>query len=186
MTMWQSGCHMQMEGEATGLLEGLKLEVPDQIVRGIRFEAVALTLAKSGTSYGWRTETFDAPVGWTWNNRDEAIPMMAGDPRVVDADGDGHPGVSIRIDGLLSTEIYIAQRQRFALAGDNAEPTRMLARSMDTSEQVVLGSGSLLLAGVDISVQKDADSSDDVAVLVRTTGRLSCDELAAQAGALFQ
>lgn len=186
LSMWQSGCHMEVVGEATGLLEGITFEVPDPVVRGTRFDWVALTLAKVGSAYHWRTGVFDAAVGWARTDHGEAIPTAASDQRVVDADGDGHPGVSIRVGGLLNTEIYVAQRQRFALEGDATEAARMVASNVDTSEQVVLGSASLLLTGVDIAVRKDVDSSDDVAVLVRTADRLSCDDLRAQAGTLFQ
>lgn len=47
--------------------------------------------------------TMDAP-------EDESLPDDADDPRVFDQDGDGNPGFTIEVDGLISGQAYVARR----------------------------------------------------------------------------
>lgn len=58
----------------------------------------------------------------------------------LDADGDGHPGVTSRVSfGDISHEIYLARREIFSydLTGEN--PDRLVGTVTDRSEQLVLG-----------------------------------------------
>ena len=37
------------------------------------------------------------------------LPGEADDPRVVDADSDGNPGVTVQVRGLIDGEVYMVQ-----------------------------------------------------------------------------
>lgn len=61
----------------------------------------------------WR---FTAPkrvttLGVRLRNREyETLPSEPDDPRVLDPDRDGHPGMTLRIEGVISGELYVVQR----------------------------------------------------------------------------
>jgi hypothetical protein len=44
------------------------------------------------------------------NPGEDALPTSMDDPRVTDADSDGHPGMTIHVDGFVSGQIYLVQR----------------------------------------------------------------------------
>ena len=49
----------------------------------------------------------------------DALPTNPSDPRVFDQDGDGKPGLTVRVSilGLLSGEVYVVQRVRYRMIG---------------------------------------------------------------------
>jgi hypothetical protein len=74
----------------------------------------------------------------------EPLPRSSDDPRVLDQDGDGKPGVTVRVRGLVSGELYIAQRSISSLRG--ARRGDVFTGRVDfRTEDVVLGSTSKLL-----------------------------------------
>lgn len=68
----------------------------------------------------------------------DPLPKDAGDPRVFDQDGDGHPGVTVRVRGIVNGEVYVVQRGRAGLLG-KAEPFGFRGNVHVQSEDVVLG-----------------------------------------------
>ena len=56
------------------------------------------------------------------NPESDALPAAADDERVVDADDDGHPGVTVQIRGMLNGDVYLVQRGWFTLRGAVREP----------------------------------------------------------------
>jgi hypothetical protein len=71
----------------------------------------------------------------------ETLPSKASDPRVVDLDGDGHPGVTVRIGGLVSGDMYVVQRTWTKLIG-TSNGRGFDGRLAFGIEQVVLGATS--------------------------------------------
>ncbi len=74
-----------------------------------------------------------------------SLPTDAGDPRVVDQDADGRPGVTIRIDGLVKGDIYVTQRNWSELTGELRAPGRFEGRIEFGNEQNILGATSWVL-----------------------------------------
>lgn len=81
----------------------------------------------------------------------DALPSDSGDARVSDDDSDGKPGVTVRVEGLLDGEIYLAQRSRTVhrtvLRGRSEpdRPSEVSGRIEWTTEQRVLDSTSAFL-----------------------------------------
>jgi hypothetical protein len=75
----------------------------------------------------------------------DPLPEEADDPRVTDPDGDDHPGVTVRVEGLVSGEIYLVQRMIRGLEGDLARDGRMIGNVRGTNEQQTLGASNLIL-----------------------------------------
>ncbi len=68
------------------------------------------------------------------------------DPRLVDADSDGNPGVTVFIDMFNKTEkLYIARREIFAFEASLMESGNIEGIVIDNSEQLIIDATSLLL-----------------------------------------
>ena len=81
------------------------------------------------------------------NPRFEPLPTQSDDPRIVDADEDGHPGLTLEVGGLIGGEIYIVQRDASELSGSFLSPNRIVGRvSWESEQSVVDASPSLLKA----------------------------------------
>jgi hypothetical protein len=135
----------------------------------------------------------------------DALPVDANDPRVLDEDHDGQPGITINLVGVVSGSLYVAQRQTTALTATQVAPGRFEGGLDFNSEQKMLGGSSSTL----ITLYSAAVSSPDptpcastftmikVADLPSTGGldgsaldgggsaMLSCEWLRAQEAALF-
>ena len=62
---------------------------------------------------------------------DDALPSDADDPRVRDDDHDGHPGVTVRIGGLID-EVYLVQHEWSSSRAPRTTRTRSAATSAST------------------------------------------------------
>ncbi len=69
----------------------------------------------------------------------ESLPTDPDDPRIVDCDGDGHPGGTVQISGIVSGEVYFAQRSWSELEGHRTTPNAFEGRVRFDEEQVILG-----------------------------------------------
>ena len=71
----------------------------------------------------------------------ESLPTSADDPRVVDEDGDGHPGLTVTLGGsLVKGSLYTAQRQTTSVHAIAVAPDRVEGSLAFSSIQNVLGS----------------------------------------------
>jgi hypothetical protein len=79
----------------------------------------------------------------------DPLPTSADDPRVFDQDGDGKPGLTVRVSvlGLISGEVYVVQRDRSRLSGTVVSNDAIDGLVEWTSEQSVLGASNPFLVG---------------------------------------
>jgi hypothetical protein len=75
----------------------------------------------------------------------DPLPTMPSDPQVFDEDRDGHPGLTVEIGGILSGQIYVAQRSWTELSGRMIGLDRISGSVRFGNEQVVLQATSTLL-----------------------------------------
>ena len=74
---------------------------------------------------------YQADLGreWLGTTPGESLPRQADDPRVQDTDGDGRPGVTLRLHVLTGeAELLVAQRTRAVLNGTVVSPGRVTGR----------------------------------------------------------
>lgn len=114
----------------------------------------------------------------------DALPTEAGDSRVYDQDGDGKPGVTIRVTGLVDGEIWLIQRSRSTLQGAFESPDRWSGLIDSEVEQVYLGADNPILAKPNEST-KDPDPSHSYIQLSRVPADKDCVWIREQAEALF-
>ncbi len=116
----------------------------------------------------------------------EPMPTDADDPRVFDQDGDGKPGMTVRITGLIDGEVYVIQRASSwweVVVAEDA-PARLDGLVDWDVEQVVLGAdNSLLTLGGDSD--KDPDASKSRHLLRRLEAGTSCEQMILDEAEIF-
>ena len=128
------------------------------------------------------------PVGIRLDDpANELLPTDPNDPRVVDDDNDGNPGitVTIRVSDELTGELYIARREIFAYEAFLTEPDLLIGTVTDDSEQLVIGASDPIFASSPANWEQYPDLSKSPIILRRVDADWDCDRLAAQRDALF-
>ncbi len=74
----------------------------------------------------------------------EPLPGTAGDKRVYDQDGDGKPGMTVRVSGIVTGDIYVVQRATSSLRG-NLRGGAFVGGIDFRQEQRILGATSSVL-----------------------------------------
>jgi hypothetical protein len=91
------------------------------------------------TDSGLELPLNDVAVGWRQQMLGEVLPTDASDPRVIDADNDGQPGITITISSaLVSGDVYAVQRIRNRVVA-KFEGDAITGEVFDMSEQSVVG-----------------------------------------------
>ena len=128
------------------------------------------------------------PVGIRLDHpANESLPTDPDDPRIVDDDGDGNPGITVRIEvsADLTGELYIARREIFAYEAFLTEPDLLTGTVTDDSEQLVIGASDPIFATSDANWVQHPDPDKNPIILRRVTGDWDCERLAAERDALF-
>ncbi len=78
----------------------------------------------------------------------DPLPTDPNDPRIVDDDGDGKPGLTVTIEVTpeFIGELYIARREIFAFEAFLTEPDLLTGVVTDDSEQLVIGASDPVFA----------------------------------------
>lgn len=113
----------------------------------------------------------------------DSLPVEAEDPRIWDQDGDGKPGVTVRITGIADGEVYVIQRDTHGLDGE-ASDDRMDGLADWLTEQVVLGADNPILTTQTSSV-RDPDASASYFRSTRIGEEVGCEAILAQRDELF-
>lgn len=116
----------------------------------------------------------------------DPLPTDPNDPRISDDDGDGKPGVTIRINvaGALSGELYIARREIFEYRLNELGDGRLGGHVVDSSEQLVLGASDEIF-NVAAQWRQVDDPSKSPIVWIPDAEGLSCDQLEARRFEIF-
>ena len=93
-----------------------------------------------------RTDDFVAVVGADLENpAADPLPTDPDDARVTDPDGDGEPGVTVRVEGVVSGGVYVVQRIERALEGTLTGDGRMTGTVVGSNQQAKLGASNFIL-----------------------------------------
>jgi len=72
------------------------------------------------------------------------LPRDVADPRIFDHDGDGHPGVTVRVRGIVNGDVYVVQRGSAALEGES-DPFGFHGAVRFKTDDVVVGATKSVL-----------------------------------------
>lgn len=151
--------------------------VPDRFIASLR--PAPRTAALEPCDAGWRlvqpsvTEIRGARLS---DPEHEPLPTDAADPRVIDQDDDGHPGLTVPVvvAGLVSGDTYVVQRLRFALAGDAVDSDTISGSIEWSSEQNVIAASDALLL-MSYAYRPHPDPSRHVFVMRRVGFEWTCE-----------
>ena len=113
--------------------------------------------------------------------RADALPTDPDDPRVVDEDKDGHPGVTVWVRGLLDGDIYLTTRSWSDFEGLVQDPKRVSGSTRFGQEQVILGTTSRFL---DDPPEAKPDLNQSRFWLLRLDDAATCEDAKRAAGDL--
>lgn len=89
---------------------------------------------------------------------EEELPTDADDPRVFDQDGDGNPGFTIQVSGIIDGEVYVARRGWDQFMGRFNGEGAIHGRVKWQSEEKVLDASRRMLRSSPDSVPNSEDS----------------------------
>ena len=128
------------------------------------------------------------PVGIRLDDpANESLPTDPNDPRIVDDDGDGKPGLTVTIEVTpdLIGELYIARREIFAFEALLTEPDVLTGVVTDDSEQLVIGASDPIFAMSPANWRQYPDLTKSPIILKRVDADWDCERLAAERDGLF-
>lgn len=184
------GGALQAEAEVCAVEQdgalGVQPVLSEAFVAAIPKTTAAVTVTTSGTTtevaFGRTLYVLGAELADADNDE---LPTTADDERVRDHDGDTHPGVTVRLTGLITGDLYIVQRTRGGLEGTVLTDGSVAGSMLGDAEQTRIGVSDPLLEAVELSPSKNPDPQASTFVMVPIDPTMSCAAIAADADTLF-
>jgi hypothetical protein len=161
--------------------------IPQTFMAALQPSPRTATLSERDGEIQFVQEPYTEVRGAHLGNVNDALPTEPNDPRVVDQDADGHPGmtVSVNILGIIGGETYVVQRVRYALQGTLVTLNRIEGTIAWSDEQSVLEATNALLKANTIGYP-DPDPSRHIFIMLRLEGPLTCEWLGEHWRELFE
>lgn len=162
-------------------------EIPEAFLRslGTVERTATLTPASEGWRFSlpWPTAVYGARLS---NPATDPLPLVPDDPRVFDQDGDGQPGITVRVRilGLISGEVYAVQRLSKLLEGRVITPNLVRGLISWSNEQMTVGASNPFLK-TDSQAVIDPVKERSYFVGIRVPPGTTCENLTANWRALF-
>ncbi len=109
------------------------------------------------------------------NPKNDKLPHSAEDSRVYDQDSDGHPGMTVRVSGVVSGEVYVVQRSSTQMAGPKTRRGFAGGVHFELEQNIVGASRSMLRRGP----RPIADSSASRFEMLKMPISANCEEAVA-------
>ena len=165
-----------------------KTNIADVVMQSIQPEPQMAELILNGCDFrfaqDWCTEIRGAILE---DPESDPLPIDPDDPRLVDLEGDGHPGMTIQasILGLFSGEGYAVQRYRYRLAGTVFDANTIIGFIDWTSEQTMVAATNRLFME-SFSDGTDPDPTKHKFVMIRIDEAWTCETLREQLPSLLE
>lgn len=132
---------------------------------------------------------FYAPKEWKFYGVRPSIgakelPRTKSASAVYDQDKDGHPGVTIKLNGLLSGRLYIIQRSWDALRGKHLSNGQFAGRVDWHTDQIVLAKSGRIFGDME-AAKRHPDKAQSYFRMVKVAKDTSCKEIATKGDKLF-
>ncbi len=166
----------------------IETSISDEATQAIR--PVSTPVEVSGEPGAWRVQrpATPTPVGIRLDDpANEALPSDPDDPRIVDDDGDGNPGITVTVsaNGNEIGKLFLARREIFAYDLLQDGPDSMTGAITDSSEQLVIGATNEALLSTTAQWVQVEDPTRSPIMLVRVGEDWDCDRLKAERDTLF-
>lgn len=180
LSLTDEGCHVDIEGSAS-----VTTTVPDAIAESVPPTPRSFRVWEEGGAIKWARPLAVVPVGVKLGDpANDPLPKEASDSRVWDQDKDGTPGVTVKLSGFASGDIYVIQKQANVIAGELDASGDLKGLVVDTSEQVTIGASNSIL-NRNIPTTPDPDASKSNIVFVKQSAGLTCQDLMAKHKQIF-
>ncbi len=163
----------------------LKVSFSDRSIQALAPTVSTVTLQDSEEGLVITRPAQAEIIGAKLNAESEALPLKDSDPRVVDADQDGKPGLTATAEaGPLKGQLYIIQRSISSYEAREQEAGVFAGLLQDSTEQVVVGTSSFLLnaAKGKLALTPDPDPTQSRVLLIKAADTISCADLDAILG----
>ena len=151
VTMQQDGSSVRATAKVCDMrIIGSKMvrtSIPAAMIRSMPERSWETTLSRSvaGTKLApW--SRWDVLGATLQRPAEEPLPTRTDDPHVHDQDGDGHPGVTIAVRGLIDGEVYVTQKGWSELRPESVTQDRIAGGVVWRQMQTVLGASSRFLS----------------------------------------
>lgn len=117
----------------------------------------------------------------------DRLPTDPGDPRIVDDDNDGNPGITVhvKVGDAFEGDLFIARREIFAYDMTADGPDSLTGTVKDNSEQLIIGATDPLLSATKAQWVQHPDRAKSPILLRRVGADVGCDQLMVQRDTLF-
>jgi hypothetical protein len=166
----------------------IRTSLSDAATQAIRPPATPIEVDTVDGELRVRRAATPTPVGIRLDDPfNEPLPTDPDDPRIVDDDGDGKPGLTVTIEVTddLVGELYIARREIFAYDAVLVEPDLLTGTVTDDSEQLVIGASDPVFEMSPANWGQHPDPAKSPIILRRVDADWDCERLAAERDALF-
>lgn len=144
------------------------------------------TLVDNGGSYTYALDLVYIARGVNLTDLEtEDLPTDPADPRVVDADNDGNPGLTLLLDGLLAGQLFEVQRDFNEYNGTQTSADRIEGLSTWGSELSYIGSEPDFLLTLVGDALPDSDPNKHTFEIVRLPAGSDCSYLLENRCSLF-
>lgn len=159
--------------------------IPQAFIESMPVEEKETRLVWTGTAWSYEQGQHWALQGVHLDDIvQDPLPTDPADPRVFDQDLDGHPGLTVRVTGMINGDIYVIQRGWNAMLSREFATDRIYGYLTWGNEQVVLDATNEILKNP-IESTVDPDPAKSWFEFVRVAPDFTCAELVAQKDALF-
>lgn len=108
------------------------------------------------------------------NPATDPLPTSATDPRVYDEDGDGKPGMTIKLVKPIDGSIYVVQRQTTGFDGVAVSADRIEGKFTYNSEQIILESNPASIKQLSPQAHADPVACHSTFVIARVPDTADC------------
>jgi hypothetical protein len=172
----ERNCHMEIKSD-NGLVNQI---IPDALPQSMSDLESPFRVWQDGTVIRFAKDPVALIAGAKLAQPEsEALPTQVNDARVYDQDGDGHPGVTVKVTGrLISGEIYLVQRVKNSWSGSLSAKGLTDALLNDSSDQSILdASSNLLKTTPEVTADPDASKTNVSFVALKQDEIRDCAQL---------
>ena len=153
------------------------------------FDARDVNAVVGASEVGGSFVTLAQPIilGWEPNADpiDEVLPQDDNDPRLRDVDNDGNPGATLNVTGLVSGDVYIANRNVTIATGAIIGEDRIAGTIGTTAAQRIVDASAILLNNNGTAVTDDPNPDASPFEMVRVMSNTTCADIVSMAQSLF-
>lgn len=169
-----------LSGMATTIL-------PQAFVDSLGISTRAGTIEEGLIELPWAVEVRGVEFGPGEDWEIEPLPTDENDPRVIDQDGDGNPGLTVLVDaGIVSGEVYVIQRGADRFDGELDGQNRIAGLMQWEDEQEILGASNSGLLLFEPQSRPNPDEAASYFEMIRLgENTTDCSELISQKDEIF-